>query len=67
MHVPLLLNVDEAAKELGISRAKLYSLLAPDGPIANVKIGKSRRIVQGSLVEYVEGLKAGNSASTQPA
>ncbi len=55
--MPLLLNPEQAAEELGVSRAQLYKLLSPRGPIANVRIGASRRIPSESLVDYVEELK----------
>jgi len=37
----LLLTADEACAALGVCRKTLYSLSAPRGPIATVKIGKS--------------------------
>jgi excisionase family DNA binding protein len=37
-----LLTVVEAARELGISRSKVYELLA-DGELPSVRIGRTRR------------------------
>jgi len=51
----LLLNVDEAAEVLGISRSKLYELLR-DRQVASVKVGGLRRITMTALNQYVESL-----------
>jgi excisionase family DNA binding protein len=51
----LLLKVPEAAQRLGISRAKLYELIA-DGQLPSVKIGGCRRIRSQDLVTYVNDL-----------
>lgn len=53
---PLLHAPADAAKLLGISRAKLYELL-DSGEVPSVKIGRSRRISHRALVEYVERLE----------
>lgn len=53
----LLVRVDEAAARLGISRSKLYELMAA-GHIAYVKIGRSVRIPTTALEEFVESLEA---------
>jgi excisionase family DNA binding protein len=47
-----LLTVVEAARELGISRSKLYELLA-DGELSSVRIGRTRRIAVAELEEFV--------------
>jgi excisionase family DNA binding protein len=47
-----LLTVVEAAHELGISRSKLYELLA-DGELPSVRIGRTRRISVTALEEFV--------------
>jgi excisionase family DNA binding protein len=47
-----LLTVVEAARVLGISRSKLYELLA-DGEIPSVRIGRSRRITMSALEEFI--------------
>jgi excisionase family DNA binding protein len=47
-----LLTVVEAARELGISRSKLYELLA-DGELPSVRIGRTRRIAVSALEEFV--------------
>ena len=51
----LLLNVDEAAEVLGISRSMLYELLR-DRQVASVKVGGLRRITMTALNQYVESL-----------
>jgi excisionase family DNA binding protein len=47
-----LLTVVEAARELGISRSKVYELLA-DGELPSVRIGRTRRIAVSALEEFV--------------
>jgi excisionase family DNA binding protein len=56
----LLLKVPEAANQLGISRAKLYELIA-DGTIPAVKIGGCRRIRLCDLHDYVARLPIGEA------
>lgn len=55
---PLLLTPEQAKEQLGISRTKLFALIA-SGEIKSVKIGKSRRISQQALADYVAELEAG--------
>lgn len=52
----LLLRVEEAARSLGISRSRVYELLA-GGEIRSVKIGTSRRIPRLALHEYIARLE----------
>jgi excisionase family DNA binding protein len=52
----LLLTPCEAAIALGISRSKLYELLAK-GDIGSVHIGASRRIPTEALAAYVRSLR----------
>lgn len=54
----LLLKVPEAAAQLGISRAKLYELLA-HGVLPSVKVDGCRRIRTSDLLSYVEELPEG--------
>ena len=51
----LLLKVPEAAAQLGISRAKLYELIAA-GDLPAVKIGGCRRLRSADLQDYVNRL-----------
>lgn len=51
----LLLRVPEVAQQLGISRAKVYELIAC-GDLISVKIDGCRRVRMRDLNEYVEGL-----------
>lgn len=55
MTEPLLYAPADAARLLGISRAKFYDLLAA-GEIPSVHIGRARRISRAALDEYVERL-----------
>jgi excisionase family DNA binding protein len=51
----LLLKIPEVAASLGISRAKVYELLADD-TLPSVKIGGCRRVRANDLIGYVNGL-----------
>jgi len=51
----LLLRVPEAAARLGLSRAKLYELIA-SGALPAAKIDGCRRVRTDDLRAYVEGL-----------
>jgi excisionase family DNA binding protein len=54
----LLYRPAEAAQTLGLSRARLYQLIAT-GEIGSVKIGASRRIPAVDLEAYVSQLRSG--------
>jgi excisionase family DNA binding protein len=49
----LLLRPEQAAQELGISRSKLYAMLAT-GELPSITIGRSRRVVAADLSAWVE-------------
>ena len=51
----LLLTVPEAAAVLGISRSKLYQLIAA-GTVRSVRIDGSRRVPVESLTTYIHQL-----------
>jgi excisionase family DNA binding protein len=53
---PIAVGPAEAAKALGISRARLYTLLAA-GAIPSIKLGKSRLIRVEVLHAYLEQLE----------
>ena len=53
----LLIKVPEAAAQLGVSRAKLYELIA-SGALPAVKVDGCRRLRVADLRSYVEGLTA---------
>lgn len=59
---PLLLTPIEAARQLGISRSKLYTLMK-GGQIDSVRIGTARRIPYIELVAYIERLRHHNTGS----
>jgi excisionase family DNA binding protein len=52
----LLLNVSECASALGISRSKVYELLA-SGALESVHIGRSRRVPMEAASAFVERLR----------
>lgn len=55
-----LLTVAEAQTALSISRPTLYRLMA-SGEIHSVKLGRSRRIPQSSLDDFIAALKEADS------
>jgi len=58
---PLLLSVGEVAFELGLSRRRIYQMLAT-GELDRVKIGKALRVPSASLLRLAAGEVAGASA-----
>lgn len=53
----LLLRVDEAATATGISRAKLFELIA-SGDLPSIKVGRARRIPVDALKAWIAGQAA---------
>src|SRR5262249_7310107 len=58
---PLLLSVGEVAFELGLSRRRIYQMLAT-GELDRVKIGKALRVPSASLLRLAAGEVGGVSA-----
>jgi excisionase family DNA binding protein len=54
---PLLHKVEGAMERLNCSRTTVYEKIA-SGELESVKVGRSRRIPEAALVEYVERLRA---------
>jgi excisionase family DNA binding protein len=50
---PILLRVQEAANLLGVSRAKMYEVLAANNQIPVVRIGHSIRVPRAALETWV--------------
>jgi excisionase family DNA binding protein len=50
---PILLRVHEAADMLGVSRAKMYELLAANNEIPVIRIGHSIRVPRAALESWV--------------
>jgi excisionase family DNA binding protein len=57
---PLLLDVNETARLLRISRAKLYPLLL-DGTIESVQIGRRRLVPAVAVDDFVARLRCNES------
>lgn len=57
MNVPLLHKVEDAGRRLGFGHTKIWQLVS-SGELESVKVGRSRRIPEISLVEYIERLRA---------
>lgn len=53
-----MLRPAEAADAIGISRSKIYELIA-SGSIPSVSVGKSRRVPVGALREWIDRQLAG--------
>ncbi len=51
---PLLLTVPQVAKLLGLSRAKVYSLIAQQEGPAVIRFGRSVRVSHATLKEWLE-------------
>lgn len=56
MVTQLLLEVEEAARVLGIKRSKLYELIG-SGELVTVKLGRCRRVPVAALEAYVRRLQ----------
>ena len=52
MDAPLLLTVGQVADALGLSRSKIYELLAA-GELPSLTIGRSRRVPADALAAWV--------------
>lgn len=52
----LLLTVEQAAEQLGVSRTTVYGLIK-DGRIEAVRVGRSRRVPNEALTAYVTSLR----------
>ena len=50
----ILLRVHEAADMLGVSRAKMYELLAANNEIPVVRVGRAMRIPRAALQAWVD-------------
>lgn len=57
---PMMLTAEQAARELGIGRTRVFALIAA-GDIRSVKIGASRRIPRTEVARYIEQLLAAAS------
>jgi len=53
--LPVLVRVQEAARLLGISRAKTYELISA-GDLESVTIGRARRVPVDALTDFVARL-----------
>lgn len=53
----LLLRVEKAAGLLGLSRTRVFKLIA-DGELGSVKVGGSRRVPRDALTAYVRRLQS---------
>ncbi len=59
---PLLLRVEEAAEALGLSRSKVYDLIAR-GEIPSVRVGTSVRVNSRALDAWLKALAERNARS----
>ena len=60
----LLVDLDEAARRLGLCRRSIQSLIY-DGKLPSVRIGRSRRVAVIDLVAYVDSLRQENDREGQ--
>jgi excisionase family DNA binding protein len=57
----LLINVDEAARRLGIGRSHIYRYI-DNGRLRSVRLGRSRRVAPQDLEAFVEEIRAAGMA-----
>ncbi len=62
MVIRMLYRPEEGAQMLGLSRARMFELLA-SGSVESVKIGRSRRIPHAALEDYVSRLRSAQALS----
>jgi excisionase family DNA binding protein len=55
--VPVLFPIRTVARLLSISRSSVYVLIR-DGKLGSVNIGRSRRVTEAQLDEFIESLLA---------
>ena len=53
--IPMLFTPVQAARVLGVSRSQIYVLLK-GGQLGSVHIGRSRRIAQSHVVQFIDNL-----------
>lgn len=53
----LLLTAVEAAEQLGVSRTKVYELMAA-GTLRSIHIGRLRRVPVDALGDFIEAMEA---------
>ncbi len=59
--VPALFTPIDVAKILNVSRSQIY-LLLKDGSLGSLKIGRSRRISENQLRNFIKLVEAGENA-----
>ena len=55
VEVPMLYTPVQAARVLGVSRSQVYVLMK-GGQLGSVHIGRSRRIAQSHVVQFIDNL-----------
>ena len=55
MEIPILFTPKQAASVLSISKSSLYNLLQ-SGELGSIRIGRSRRIAQVHMNQYIDQL-----------
>ena len=55
--LPILFSPVQAAKILGISRSQVYVLMTR-GELSSLKIGRSRKIAQQQMTQFINDLMA---------
>ncbi len=58
---PLLLNISQVAKMLGLGRTKVYELIATEG-LPVIRFGRAVRISVASLQQWIERREKQNAA-----
>jgi excisionase family DNA binding protein len=53
--IPMLFNVTQVAKIMGVSKSQVYNLMN-SGRLGSVSIGRSRRVTNGQVHEFISSL-----------
>ncbi len=61
-NAPVLFTPIDVAKILNVSRSQIY-LLLKEGSLGSVKIGRSRRISENQLRNFIHFVEAGENAN----
>ncbi len=56
--LPMLFNAVQVAKIMGVSKSQVYNLMN-SGRLGSVSIGRSRRVTNSQMNEFIDSLTAG--------
>jgi len=56
--LPMLFNAVQVAKIMGVSKSQVYNLMN-SGRLGSVSIGRSRRVTNSQMNDFIESLTSG--------